>query len=58
MCILLLARWATNTLLLEKLRLPIYGEDDGAALRDILFSWWEETYLGVEAGAPRIGARR
>ena len=39
-------------------RLDLYGEDEGAALRDILFSWWEETYLGVEAGAPRIGARR
>lgn len=47
-----------EALLLEKHRLAIYGEDDGAALRDIFFSWWEETYLGVEAGAPRIGARR
>jgi len=24
----------------------IYREDDGAALRDIVFSWWEETYMG------------
>jgi uncharacterized protein YcgI (DUF1989 family) len=24
----------------------IYGADDGAALRDIVFSWWEENYMG------------
>ena len=24
----------------------LYGDDDGAALRDVLFSWWEENYLG------------
>ena len=23
----------------------LYGEDEGAALRDILFSWWSETYI-------------
>ena len=39
-------------------RLPIYGEDDGAAMRDVFFSWWEETYLtGTAAGAPSIGKR-
>ena len=32
--------------LLESARMPVYGEDDGAALRDIVFSWWEENYLG------------
>jgi uncharacterized protein YcgI (DUF1989 family) len=24
----------------------IYGEDDAAALRDVVFSWWEENYMG------------
>ncbi len=23
-----------------------YGDDEGAALRDILFSWWEKRFLG------------
>ncbi|WP_454620254.1 DUF1989 domain-containing protein [Bradyrhizobium cenepequi] len=32
----------------------IYGEDDAAALRDILFSWWEERFLQAHAGAPAI----
>ena len=32
--------------LLESARLPVYGVDDGAALRDIVFSWWEENYMG------------
>ena len=42
--------------MLDRLRLPVYGADDGAALRDILFTWWEETFLGAaEAGAPAIG---
>jgi uncharacterized protein len=41
--------------MLESLRLPVYGEEDGAALRDIVFTWWEQTYLGAaEAGAPAI----
>lgn len=26
-------------------RSDLYGNDDGAALRDILFSWWEEEHL-------------
>jgi uncharacterized protein len=26
--------------------LDFYGGDEGAALRDIVFSWWEENYLG------------
>lgn len=41
----------------EKLRLPLYGEDDGAALRDLLFTWWEEKYLAANSGAPAIGDR-
>jgi uncharacterized protein YcgI (DUF1989 family) len=32
----------------------IYGGDDAAALRDILFSWWEERFLQGHAGAPSI----
>ena len=42
--------------MLERVRLPVYGADDGAALRDILFTWWEERFLGAaESGAPAIG---
>jgi hypothetical protein len=33
--------------LLEAARLPVYGDDDGAALRDIVFCWWEENFLGT-----------
>lgn len=32
----------------------LYGEDDGAALRDIFFSWWEDTFLTAANGAPSI----
>ncbi len=40
---------------LDRLRLPVYGADDGAALRDIFFSWWEQRFLGgTESGAPAI----
>ena len=35
-------------------RTDIYGGDDAAALRDILFSWWEERFLQGHAGAPSI----
>ena len=42
--------------LLERLRQPIYGADDGAALRDVLFTWWEERFLGAaQSGAPAVG---
>lgn len=34
----------------------LYGADDGAALRDIFFSWWEETFLTAANGAPSITA--
>jgi hypothetical protein len=45
--------------MLDRLRLPVYGADDGAALRDILFTWWEQKFLGVaESGAPAIGDRK
>ena len=39
----------------DSLRLPLYGNDDGAALRDLLFTWWEERYLAANSGAPAIG---
>jgi len=43
---------------LQRVRLPVYGDDDGAALRDVLFTWWEEKFLGTaESGAPAIGDR-
>jgi hypothetical protein len=35
-------------------RSDIYGDDDAAALRDLLFSWWEERFLQAHAGAPAI----
>jgi len=41
----------------ERLRLPLYGNDEGAALRDLLFTWWEERYLAANSGAPAIGDR-
>ena len=45
--------------MLDRLRLPVYGADDGAALRDVLFTWWEQTFLGAaESGAPAIGDRK
>jgi uncharacterized protein YcgI (DUF1989 family) len=32
--------------LLQQTRLTaVYGDDDGAALRDIVFSWWSERYI-------------
>jgi len=37
-------------------RSDIYGDDDAAALRDLLFSWWEERFLQAHAGAPAIEA--
>ena len=40
--------------MLDGLRLPVYGADDGAALRDILFTWWEQKFLGP----PRAERRR
>ena len=47
---------AEESEMLERLRLPVYGADSGAALRDILFTWWEERFLGAaESGAPAIG---
>jgi uncharacterized protein YcgI (DUF1989 family) len=45
---------AEEVALLEKAKLGIYGDDDASALRDIFFTWWEERYLGANAGAPAI----
>jgi uncharacterized protein len=42
--------------MLDRFRLPVYGADDGAALRDIPFTRWEQRFLGAaESGAPAIG---
>jgi hypothetical protein len=38
-------------------RRDIYGDDDAAALRDLLFSWWEERFLLAHAGAPSIESK-
>ncbi len=47
-----------ETTMLDSLRLPVYGDDDGAALRDVFFTWWEERFLGAfEAGAPSVADR-
>ena len=40
--------------MLRRLKRDIYA-DDAAALRDILFSWWEERFLAAHSGAPAIG---
>jgi uncharacterized protein YcgI (DUF1989 family) len=38
---------ATEYALLQKVkRRELYGDDDGAALRDVVFSWWEDNYMG------------
>ena len=38
-------------------RCRLYGDDDGAALRDMLFTWWEERFLNAASGAPSVGAK-
>ena len=45
---------ANEMAILAAVRQPIYGDDDGAALRDVLFSWWEERFLAGSSGAPVI----
>ncbi len=45
---------AEEAALFDAARLPLYGADDGAALRDMLFTWWEERYLSANSGAPQI----
>ena len=46
---------AEETSLLNDAKLAIYGDDLSAALRDILFTWWEERFLSASSGAPAIG---
>ena len=46
---------AEEAALLEHAKLELYGDDDLAALRDILFTWWEERFLAASSGAPAIG---
>lgn len=43
--------------LFEAVRHPVHGDDAGAALRDVLFSWWEERFVTSASGAPAIGDR-
>jgi uncharacterized protein len=31
-----------------------YGVDDASALRDLVFTWWENKYLQAASGAPKI----
>jgi hypothetical protein len=55
---LLVRLTAEEAAALQRVRLPVYGDDDGAALRDVFFTWWEEKFLGAtESGAPAIGDR-
>ncbi len=35
-------------------RADIYGDDMPSALRDFVFTWWENKYLRAASGAPRI----
>jgi len=45
---------ADELALLKSAKLALYGDDDAAALRDILFTWWEERFLSGNSGAPAI----
>ncbi|MEO5805331.1 urea carboxylase-associated family protein [Devosia sp.] len=46
---------AEEAALFDAVKLPQYGDDDAQALRDIVFTWWEERYLTGASGAPAIG---
>ncbi|ODN65829.1 DUF1989 domain-containing protein [Methylobrevis pamukkalensis] len=48
---------ASEAAAFEALRREVYGDDEGAALRDIVFSWWEESFMKAASGAPAIGER-
>lgn len=37
-------------------RRDLYGDDDGAAFRDIFFTGWEERFLDARSGAPSISS--
>ena len=38
---------------MEAVRLPVYGDNSGAALRGILITRWEQRYLGAAEGGER-----
>jgi hypothetical protein len=40
--------------MLDGLRVPVYGAADGAAPRDILFTWWSRNF----SAPPRAERRR
>jgi len=46
---------AEEAALFDAAKLPQYGDDDAQALRDLVFTWWEESYLTGASGAPAIG---
>jgi uncharacterized protein YcgI (DUF1989 family) len=48
---------AEEMALLQAVKLDLYGDDDAAALRDILFSWWEERFFFAKSGAPDVTKR-
>ncbi|MEM5585646.1 urea carboxylase-associated family protein [Roseibium sp. AS2] len=48
------AEWA---LFEQHARRDLYGDDDGAAFRDILFTWWEERFLNAASGAPSTAGK-
>jgi uncharacterized protein YcgI (DUF1989 family) len=45
---------AEEAALFDSIKLPQYGDDDPQALRDLVFTWWEERYLNAASGAPAI----
>lgn len=48
------AEWA---LFEQHARRDLYGDDHGAAFRDILFTWWEERFLNAASGAPSTAGK-
>ena len=42
----------------DAVKLAQYGQDDAQALRDLVFTWWEERYLTGASGAPAIGDKQ
>ncbi|MGA2045218.1 MAG: urea carboxylase-associated family protein [Roseiarcus sp.] len=48
---------AEERALLREVAPDIYGADEAAALRDVLFSWWEARFLQAASGAPAIAAK-
>ena len=48
---------AEEAALLDAVKLDLYGDDKAAALRDIVFSWWEERFFSARSGAPAVTVR-